>query len=171
LTADTLTLTNERFTNHFNAFILPNDKFYTASMGYPDEKKRGSQSSSKEGNGHPFHDYYDDSKQLPSPPSVGTSASAQPPPLPSRQPSTIHRTATSSTTRNSVRSSYSPARDDYREVYRDLTQIYKRKIRPLETTYNFEGFHSAPLTDSDILAKPMVLLLGQYSTVSQRVAR
>ncbi|KAF9290902.1 hypothetical protein BGZ88_007136 [Linnemannia elongata] len=134
-------------------------------MGYSDEKKRGSQSSSKDGNGHPFTDYYDDSKHLPSPPSVGTSASAQPPPLPSRQPSTIHRSATSSTTRNSVgRSSYAPARDDYREVYRDLTQIYKRKIRPLETTYNFEGFHSAPLTDSDILAKPMVLLLGQYST-------
>ncbi|ORZ10276.1 P-loop containing nucleoside triphosphate hydrolase protein [Lobosporangium transversale] len=58
----------------------------------------------------------------------------------------------------------STIKDDYREVYRDLTQIYKRKIRPLETTYNFEGFHSAPLTESDILAKPMVLLLGQYST-------
>ncbi|KAI8890118.1 hypothetical protein K501DRAFT_237829 [Backusella circina FSU 941] len=35
---------------------------------------------------------------------------------------------------------------------------------PLEVTYNFEGFHSAPLTDSDIEAKPMVLLIGQYST-------
>lgn len=29
------------------------------------------------------------------------------------------------------------------------------------------GFHSAPLTDSDIEAKPIVLLIGQYSTVRQ----
>lgn len=28
-----------------------------------------------------------------------------------------------------------------------------------------KGFHSTPLTDSDIEAKPMVLLIGQYSTV------
>lgn len=58
-----------------------------------------------------------------------------------------------------------PPKDTYDQVCRDLTSIYKKKIRPLETTYNFEGFHSAPLTDSDISAKPMVLLLGQYSTV------
>ncbi|KAI8348785.1 P-loop containing nucleoside triphosphate hydrolase protein [Mortierella sp. GBAus27b] len=46
----------------------------------------------------------------------------------------------------------------------ELKETYRRKIKPLETTYNFEGFHSAPLSDSDIEAKPMVLLLGQYST-------
>lgn len=56
--------------------------------------------------------------------------------------------------------------DDYRPLMDELKDIYRRKIRPLETTYNFEGFHSAPLSDSDIEAKPMVLLLGQYSTVS-----
>ncbi|KAF9583146.1 hypothetical protein BGW38_010149 [Lunasporangiospora selenospora] len=55
-------------------------------------------------------------------------------------------------------------KDDYRDLYQDLSQIYKRKIKPLETTYNFQSFHSAPLTESDIFAKPMVLLLGQYST-------
>ncbi|KAF9301907.1 hypothetical protein BGZ74_006128 [Mortierella antarctica] len=54
--------------------------------------------------------------------------------------------------------------DDYRPLMDELKDIYRRKIRPLETTYNFEGFHSAPLSDSDIEAKPMVLLLGQYST-------
>jgi hypothetical protein len=134
-------------------------------MGFPEENKRGSQSSNKGSSEHPFNDNYDDSKQQPSPSSTRTSTSAGPPPLPSRQPSTVHRSTTSSTIRNSTRASYTPLQDDYREVYRDLTQIYKRKIRPLETTYNFEGFHSAPLTDSDILAKPMVLLLGQYSTV------
>lgn len=55
--------------------------------------------------------------------------------------------------------------DDYRPLMDELKETYRRKIRPLETTYNFEGFHSAPLSDSDIEAKPMVLLLGQYSTV------
>ncbi|KAG0311882.1 hypothetical protein BGZ97_011574 [Linnemannia gamsii] len=54
--------------------------------------------------------------------------------------------------------------DDYRPLMDELKDTYRRKIRPLETTYNFEGFHSAPLSDSDIEAKPMVLLLGQYST-------
>ncbi|KAF9190341.1 hypothetical protein BGZ50_000285 [Haplosporangium sp. Z 11] len=54
--------------------------------------------------------------------------------------------------------------DDYRPLMDELKDTYRRKIRPLETTYNFEGFHSAPLSNSDIEAKPIVLLLGQYST-------
>ncbi|ORZ00580.1 P-loop containing nucleoside triphosphate hydrolase protein [Syncephalastrum racemosum] len=54
--------------------------------------------------------------------------------------------------------------DEYAQVIEGVKKIYKSKIRPLEVTYNFEGFHSAPLTDSDIEAKPIVLLIGQYST-------
>ncbi|KAJ8659670.1 hypothetical protein O0I10_004649 [Lichtheimia ornata] len=54
--------------------------------------------------------------------------------------------------------------DEYAQIIEGLKRIYNHKIRPLETTYNFEGFHSAPLTDSDIEAKPIVLLIGQYST-------
>ncbi|KAI9247749.1 P-loop containing nucleoside triphosphate hydrolase protein [Sporodiniella umbellata] len=54
--------------------------------------------------------------------------------------------------------------DEYAQVIEGVKKIYKTKIKPLEVTYNFEGFHSAPLTDSDIEAKPMVLLMGQYST-------
>ncbi|KAG0235929.1 hypothetical protein BGW41_000620 [Actinomortierella wolfii] len=60
--------------------------------------------------------------------------------------------------------------DDYRPVMDSLKDIYRKKIRPLETTYNFEEFHSAPLTDSDIEAKPIVLLIGQYSTTDRFVA-
>ncbi|KAF9585719.1 hypothetical protein BGW38_001058 [Lunasporangiospora selenospora] len=60
--------------------------------------------------------------------------------------------------------------DDYRPLMDELKETYRRKIRPLETTYNFEGFHSAPLSDSDIEAKPIVLLLGQYSTTDRFVA-
>ncbi|KAF9190589.1 hypothetical protein BGZ51_008440 [Haplosporangium sp. Z 767] len=153
-------------------------------MGYPHEKK-GSISSPKSStdsnsnntgrlsysNSQPFRDSYDGPKRVPShSPSIGnnggssrgSTSSAPGPPLPSRGPSVIHRNGSSSV--SGINRSFMPARDDYREVYHDLTQIYKRKIKPLETTYNFEGFHSGPLTDSDILAKPMVLLLGQYST-------
>jgi len=54
---------------------------------------------------------------------------------------------------------------DYRPLVDGLKETYRRKIKPLKTTYNFEGFYSAPLSDNDIEAKPMVLLLGQYSTV------
>ncbi|KAI7898594.1 P-loop containing nucleoside triphosphate hydrolase protein [Cokeromyces recurvatus] len=53
---------------------------------------------------------------------------------------------------------------EYNKVLEGIKRIYKHKIKPLEVTYNFEGFHSAPLTDSDIEAKPIVLLIGQYST-------
>ncbi|CAG8771489.1 302_t:CDS:1, partial [Dentiscutata heterogama] len=54
--------------------------------------------------------------------------------------------------------------DEYKVVTDGLKKIYNQKIKSLETTYNFEGFHSPPLTDSDIEAKPIVLLMGQYST-------
>ncbi|RHZ53023.1 hypothetical protein Glove_452g11 [Diversispora epigaea] len=54
--------------------------------------------------------------------------------------------------------------EEYHSVIEGLKRSYNDKIKPLETTYNFEGFHSPPLTDSDIEAKPIVLLMGQYST-------
>ncbi|KAJ2783719.1 hypothetical protein H4R18_001557 [Coemansia javaensis] len=52
----------------------------------------------------------------------------------------------------------------YQETVRQLQKTYEKKIKPLEQAYSFEGFHSAPLTPQDIGSKPMVLLLGQYST-------
>lgn len=52
-------------------------------------------------------------------------------------------------------------------VIDDLQDVYSHKIRPLEKAYNYEHFSSsAPLGNDDIAAKPMVLLIGQYSTVS-----
>lgn len=45
-----------------------------------------------------------------------------------------------------------------------LKNIYKEKILPLESYYFFNEFHSPKLTDADFEAKPMVLLVGQYST-------
>jgi EH domain-containing protein 3/EH domain-containing protein 1 len=53
--------------------------------------------------------------------------------------------------------------EKFNSVVDGLKHIYNTKIKPLEKAYNYEAFHSAPLSDSDIEAKPMVLLLGQYS--------
>ena len=41
--------------------------------------------------------------------------------------------------------------------------MYKKKIKPLEISSKYGHFHSPPLGPSDFDAKPMVLLLGQYS--------
>ncbi|RLM74824.1 hypothetical protein C2845_PM15G24810 [Panicum miliaceum] len=45
-----------------------------------------------------------------------------------------------------------------------LKKSYIEKLRPLEKTYQFQDFVSPLLTSSDFDAKPMVMLLGQYST-------
>ncbi|KAE9553606.1 hypothetical protein FO519_003201 [Halicephalobus sp. NKZ332] len=45
-----------------------------------------------------------------------------------------------------------------------LKKIYKQKLFPLEEHYKFHDFHSPALDDPDFTAKPMILLVGQYST-------
>ncbi|KAL0399185.1 UNVERIFIED_CONTAM: EH domain-containing protein 1 [Sesamum radiatum] len=45
-----------------------------------------------------------------------------------------------------------------------LKKLYVQKLKPLEVTYRFNDFVSPLLTNSDFDAKPMVMLLGQYST-------
>ncbi|CAM0902368.1 unnamed protein product [Alopecurus aequalis] len=45
-----------------------------------------------------------------------------------------------------------------------LKKLYIEKLRPLEKTYQYNDFVSPLLTSSDFDAKPMVMLLGQYST-------
>ncbi|QHO26665.1 EH domain-containing protein 1 [Arachis hypogaea] len=45
-----------------------------------------------------------------------------------------------------------------------LKKLYIQKLKPLEVTYRFNDFVFPLLTNSDFEAKPMVMLLGQYST-------
>ncbi|KAL5066345.1 hypothetical protein RYX36_028082 [Vicia faba] len=45
-----------------------------------------------------------------------------------------------------------------------LKKLYVERLKPLEATYRFNDFVSPLLTNSDFDAKPMVMLLGQYST-------
>lgn len=52
----------------------------------------------------------------------------------------------------------------FSNVVEGLRKIYKNKLHPLEEAYKFHDFHSPPLDDPDFEAKPMILLIGQYST-------
>ncbi|KAJ4704005.1 EH domain-containing protein 1-like [Melia azedarach] len=45
-----------------------------------------------------------------------------------------------------------------------LKRLYIEKLKPLEATYRFNDFVSPFLSNSDFDAKPMIMLLGQYST-------
>ena len=52
----------------------------------------------------------------------------------------------------------------FENVVEGLKKIYKTKLLPLEQFYQFHDFHSPQLDDPDFDAKPMILLVGQYST-------
>ncbi|OON23325.1 dynamin family protein [Opisthorchis viverrini] len=52
----------------------------------------------------------------------------------------------------------------YASVIDGLSRLYTQKLLPLETTYKFHEFHSPALEKGDFESKPMVLLIGQYST-------
>ncbi|XP_069042575.1 EH domain-containing protein 2 [Lepisosteus oculatus] len=51
-----------------------------------------------------------------------------------------------------------------RTVTEGLKSLYRRKLLPLEQYYHFHDFHSPSLEDADFDNKPMVLVVGQYST-------
>lgn len=52
----------------------------------------------------------------------------------------------------------------YTSVVEGLKRLYKTKLYPLEEHYKFHDFHSPMLDDPDFDARPMILLIGQYST-------
>ena len=54
--------------------------------------------------------------------------------------------------------------DVYDNVTNGLQTTYKQKLLPLEKEYQYHDFHSPQLDDPDFDARPMVMLVGQYST-------
>ncbi|KAG9352012.1 hypothetical protein AGOR_G00029180 [Albula goreensis] len=52
----------------------------------------------------------------------------------------------------------------FQTVSDGLRRLYRTKLFPLEDAYRFHDFHSPALEDADFDNKPMVLLVGQYST-------
>lgn len=49
-------------------------------------------------------------------------------------------------------------------VIQAVKRMYREKILPMEAVWKFPEFYSPSLTDTDFEAKPMVMLIGQYST-------
>lgn len=49
------------------------------------------------------------------------------------------------------------------DVTQGLQHLYKTKLLPVETEHDYAHFYSPALTDADFSARPMVLLIGQYS--------
>lgn len=56
------------------------------------------------------------------------------------------------------------AKESYDHFSNGLKSFYKNRLLPLEVYYDFHRFHSPPLEDADFSAKPMIMLIGQYST-------
>jgi len=54
--------------------------------------------------------------------------------------------------------------DDYENVSKSLKKLYRTRLKPLEDSYKFSDYHSPPMDDADFDSKPMILLIGQYST-------
>ena len=52
----------------------------------------------------------------------------------------------------------------YKSLLQGVADIYARKIKPAEEYFQYPLFFTPTLSEAEILAKPMVLLLGQYST-------
>lgn len=53
---------------------------------------------------------------------------------------------------------------EYTSISEGLKKIYDTKLLPLEEKYLFHDFHGPKLNAPDFEAKPIVLLMGQYST-------
>lgn len=52
----------------------------------------------------------------------------------------------------------------YHSAVNCLQELYFKRVKPIEEQYLYWKFDSPPLTSSEIAAKPMIMLLGQYST-------
>lgn len=52
----------------------------------------------------------------------------------------------------------------FNSVVDGLKKLYFKNLKPLEEAYLFNDFHSPAMSEPDFVAKPMVLLVGQYST-------
>mmetsp|Transcript_41099 Transcript_41099/g.106286 ORF Transcript_41099/g.106286 Transcript_41099/m.106286 type:complete len:537 (-) Transcript_41099:66-1676(-) len=52
----------------------------------------------------------------------------------------------------------------FTDVTEGLQRLYRDKLLPVESEHNFHQYYSPALTDADFSSRPMVLLIGQYSS-------
>lgn len=53
---------------------------------------------------------------------------------------------------------------DVNGVTEELKNLYYKRLLPIEKHYSFHHFHSPSYEDADFDNKPMVLVMGEYST-------
>eukprot|EP00941_MAST-03F_sp_MAST-3F-sp1_P000863 g863.t1 len=58
---------------------------------------------------------------------------------------------------------HDPHKDVFVDVIDGVKKLYKEAVMPVEKKYLYDKFYQPIMRDSDFEAKPMVLLLGQYS--------
>ncbi|NXA67398.1 EHD2 protein, partial [Mohoua ochrocephala] len=63
-----------------------------------------------------------------------------------------------------LRRHHKSAAPEVQTVTEGLKSLYKSKLLPVEEFYRFQEFHSPALEDADFDGKPMVLVMGQYSS-------
>lgn len=54
--------------------------------------------------------------------------------------------------------------ESFGSITSGLSDFYQTYLLPLEKDFRYSQFFSPIMTDGDFKAKPMVLLVGQYST-------
>ena len=67
----------------------------------------------------------------------------------------------SSTNSNAIKSSFTV---NDTNVVRELKNLYKNTVQPIEKTCLFGRFNYPEILDSELQSKPTVLIVGQYST-------
>ena len=53
---------------------------------------------------------------------------------------------------------------EFEDMAEEIKYFYTEKLLPLEEKFRFHAFHGAPMNDADFDAKPLVMMVGQYST-------
>jgi len=53
---------------------------------------------------------------------------------------------------------------EFEDMAEEIKYFYTEKLLPLEEKYRFHAFHTSAMNDADFDAKPLVMMVGQYST-------
>lgn len=82
----------------------------------------------------------------------------------SQQSPTLHHSPTpTSSPKNQFYGNNDLSQSDKDVIFSGLRRLYNEKVLPLEIASKYSHFGSPPMSHSDFEAKPMVLIIGQYS--------
>ena len=137
---------------------FPDGPYGSDSHRGPPQNQRYQQPPPSRQSGPPQNQRYQQQQQPPS-------RQSAPPRMPPPQKNPMHDAPDPSMIMDSSNPSEQLELDSFNKdlIFQGLKRMYRKKILPLEISSKYGHFHSPPLSPSDFDAKPMVLLLGQYS--------